>query len=152
MIIKTDLLIRLYVTFFFLGNSPVAPGTTGTLGAILLFFFLTFVSFPIYIVFLLILTAFSIFMSSLAVKIYNSKDPGQIVIDEVCGYLFTMVLIPFSWGYVITGFLLFRILDILKPYPIRNIEKLRDGYGIVLDDVLAGIYANILMQIIIRVY
>jgi len=142
----------LYVTFFFLGNSPVAPGTVGTLGAILLFFFLTFVSFPIYIVFLLILTAFSIFMSSLAVKIYNSKDPGQIVIDEVCGYLFTMVLIPFSWGYVITGFLLFRILDILKPYPIRNIEKLRDGYGIVLDDVLAGIYANILMQIIIRVY
>jgi len=152
LIIKTDLLIRLYVTFFFLGNSPVAPGTAGTLGAILLFFFLTFVSFPIYIVFLLILTAFSIFMSSLAVKIYNSKDPGQIVIDEVCGYLFTMVLIPFSWGYVITGFLLFRILDILKPYPIRNIEKLRDGYGIVLDDVLAGIYANILMQIIIRVY
>ncbi len=152
MIIKTDLLIRLYVTFFFLGNSPVAPGTAGTLGAILLFFFLTFVSFPIYSVFLLILTAFSIFMSSLAVKIYNSKDPGQIVIDEVCGFLFTMVLIPFSWGYVITGFLLFRILDILKPYPIRNIEKLRDGYGIVLDDVLAGIYANILMQIIIRVY
>lgn len=142
----------MYVTFFFLGNSPVAPGTAGTLGAILLFFFLTFVSFPIYIVFLLILTAFSIFMASLAVKIYNSKDPGQIVIDEVCGYLFTMVLIPFSWGYVITGFLLFRILDILKPYPIRNIEKLRDGYGIVLDDVLAGIYANILMQIIIRVY
>ena len=91
-------------------------------------------------------------MSSLAVNIYKSKDPGQIVIDEVCGYLFTMVLIPFSWGYVITGFLLFRILDILKPYPIRNIEKLRNGYGIVLDDVLAGIYANILMQIIIRVY
>ncbi|TDI98052.1 MAG: phosphatidylglycerophosphatase A [Deltaproteobacteria bacterium] len=150
--IKTDLLIRLYVTFFFLGNSPLAPGTAGTLGAILLFFFLTFVSFPIYIVFLLILTALSIFMASLAVKIYNSKDPGQIVIDEVCGYLFTMVLIPFSWGYVITGFLLFRILDILKPYPIRNIEKLRDGYGIVLDDVLAGVYANILMQIIIRVY
>ena len=91
-------------------------------------------------------------MSTLAVKIYKNKDPGQIVIDEVCGYLFTMILIPFGWVNVIAGFFLFRALDILKPYPIRKLEKLRDGYGVVLDDVLAGIYANILMQIFIRVY
>jgi phosphatidylglycerophosphatase A len=91
-------------------------------------------------------------LSTQAVNIYESEDPSQIVIDEVCGYLFTMVLIPFNWVNVITGFILFRILDILKPYPIRNIEKFRGGYGIVLDDVLAGIYANILMQIFIRVY
>lgn len=91
-------------------------------------------------------------MSTQAVNIYKSKDPSQIVIDEVCGYLFTMILIPFNWVNVIVGFFLFRILDILKPYPIRKIENLRDGYGIVLDDVLAGIYANIILQIFIRFY
>ncbi len=91
-------------------------------------------------------------MSSLAVTIYDNEDPSHVVVDEVCGYLFTMILIPFTWVNVIMGFFLFRALDILKPYPIRKIEKVKDGYGIVLDDVLAGIYANIIMQIFIRVY
>ncbi len=91
-------------------------------------------------------------MSTLAVNIYKKKDPSHVVIDEVCGYLFTMILIPFTWVNVILGFFLFRALDITKPYPIRKVEKLKDGYGIVLDDVLAGIYANIIMQIFIRLY
>ncbi len=91
-------------------------------------------------------------MSSLAVDIYNKKDPSHVVIDEVCGYLFTMILIPFTWVNVIVGLFLFRVLDITKPYPIRKIEKIKGGYGIVLDDVLAGIYANIIMQIFIRIY
>ncbi|HSG31226.1 MAG TPA: phosphatidylglycerophosphatase A [Thermodesulfobacteriota bacterium] len=142
----------MYVTFFFLGNSPIAPGTAGTLGAILLLYFITNLSLPLYIALIIILTAVSIYMSTLAVNIYKKKDPSHVVIDEVCGYLFTMILIPFTWVNVILGFFLFRALDITKPYPIRKLEKLKDGYGIVLDDVLAGIYANIIMQIFIRVY
>lgn len=105
---------------------------------------------PVYLIAIVALTAFSIFMSTLAVGIYNKKDPSPVVIDEVCGYLFTMILIPFTWVNVIVGFVLFRALDILKPYPVRKLEKLRDGYGIVLDDVLAGIFSNIIMHIFIR--
>ncbi|NIS09278.1 MAG: hypothetical protein GWO07_11060, partial [Candidatus Dadabacteria bacterium] len=77
--INKDFLIRLYVTFFFLGNSPIAPGTAGTLGAILLLLFITNLSLPLYIALIIILTAVSIYMSTLAVNIYKKKDPSHVV-------------------------------------------------------------------------
>ena len=82
---------------------------------------------------------------------FGKSDPGQIVIDEVCGYLITMFLISLSLKNIILGFLLFRLFDIVKPPPIRRLERLRGGFGIVSDDVLAGIYANLILQLITRV-
>ncbi len=146
-----DYFIKLSATFFFLGYSPIAPGTVGTIGAVFLFLLVMFVPQIYYLIFVSIFTAFSIFVSNKCLTFYDNKDPGEVVIDEVCGFLFTMIFIPFSWINIIMGFILFRIFDIIKPYPIKKIENLKGGYGIVLDDVLAGLYANIIMQIFINI-
>ena len=74
-------------------------------------------------------------------------DPSFVVIDEVAGQLITLFLIPFSWIYLLAGFLLFRAFDILKPFPARRAEELPGGWGIMLDDIFAGIYANLFLQL-----
>jgi phosphatidylglycerophosphatase A len=73
-------------------------------------------------------------------------DPGPIVIDEVMGMLITLFLIPVGWGGMLLGFLLFRALDVAKPFPARQLERLHGGYGVMLDDAMAGVYANLLLR------
>jgi phosphatidylglycerophosphatase A len=83
-----------------------------------------------------------------AEKIWNKKDPSQVVIDEIVGYMAAMVCLPFSWETAWLGFFIFRAMDIFKPYPIRKIDQnLVGGWGIVLDDVLAGIYTHLLLRL-----
>jgi phosphatidylglycerophosphatase A len=82
---------------------------------------------------------------------YKEADPRQVVVDEVCGYLVTMVFITSSLMNIIIGFFLFRFFDIVKPPPARSSERLPGGVGIVADDVVAGIYANIILQVVTRV-
>lgn len=133
-------------SFFFLGNSPIAPGTAGTLGAIPLYYLMvTYLGDIQYMVCLLLLTVLAIKVSTNAEKIYKREDPGEVVIDEVVGFLVTMAFIAPTILNVALGFFLFRALDILKPFPCRRLEKLHGGYGIVLDDVAAGVWANILL-------
>ena len=74
------------------------------------------------------------------------KDPGEVVSDEVAGFMVTLYLLPFSWPFLAGGFVLFRLLDILKPFPIRRLERLPGGAGVVLDDVAAGILANLILR------
>ncbi|MGB7291815.1 MAG: phosphatidylglycerophosphatase A [Thermodesulfobacteriota bacterium] len=138
-------------SFFYLGFSPVAPGTVGTLGAVLLFYVISGFSNLFYLFFIIALIIFSVWVSEIARIRLGDSDPSSIVIDEVCGFLVTMILIPPSMINITMGFLLFRFFDILKPPPIRRSETLSGGMGIVADDVLAGIYANILLQIFVRV-
>lgn len=144
-----ELILKLYCSFFFMGYSPLAPGTVGTMGAVLVFYIFAYMSPLYYLTVIIVFTLISIFLTNKTLRFYNSDDPGEIVIDEVCGYLFAMFLIPFSWSYVFIGFILFRLFDITKPYPIRNIERLPAGYGIILDDILAGIYANIILHLFV---
>ena len=132
-----------------MGYSPFAPGTVGTLGAIGLFYILSLYSSSVYLISTVLLIAFSIYVSNRAIVIFNEADPGKIVIDEVCGFIVSMFLIPFGLFNVVAGFFIFRIFDILKPYPVRKLESLREGYGVVLDDVAAGVYTNIVLQLII---
>ena len=80
----------------------------------------------------------------------GSKDPQRVVIDEIAGQWITLIGVPVAWKSLLVGFILFRGFDILKPPPIRRIEALRDGFGIVLDDVAAGLYALILMQLFLH--
>ena len=81
-------------------------------------------------------------------KLLGEKDSSHIVIDEFCGFFVSLLLVPFSAGYALSAFFLFRFFDILKPFPIRKIEyKLKGGLGIVTDDILAGIYTNAILQI-----
>jgi phosphatidylglycerophosphatase A len=138
-------------SFFYLGYSPVAPGTVGTLGAVILFYVISGFSNLFYLFFIIALIIFSVWVSEIARIRLGDSDPNSIVIDEVCGFLVTMILIPPNMINIAMGFLLFRFFDILKPPPIRMSEKLSGGLGIVADDVLAGIYANILLQIFVRV-
>ena len=76
-------------------------------------------------------------------------DPPQVVVDEVVGYWIAMFALPRSWALAIAGFFLFRIFDIVKPFPVRRAERLRSGWGIMTDDVLAGVYTNVLLQLIL---
>jgi phosphatidylglycerophosphatase A len=144
-------LTQFFATFFYLGYSPIAPGTAGTLGGVVLFYFLSKFSPSLYILFFLGFIIFSVWVSTKASGILGKNDPRQVVIDEVCGYLVTMLLVPPSLVNIILGFSLFRFFDVVKPPPVRRLEGLPGGYGIVADDIAAGIYANIVLQVITRV-
>jgi len=140
--------IILLASGFGAGYSPIAPGTFGTLVAIPIYLFLSRIPFPIYELTLLTFFFLSSWISERAQTYWGKKDHPRIVIDEVLGFLVTMLWVPRTAFLIILGFFLFRFFDIVKPPPIRLAEKTKGGYGVVLDDVLAGVYSNIILQII----
>jgi|SRR3989338_806142 len=130
-----------------LGYLPFAPGTWGSLLGILLAYGLSFLSLPIASLTLIAFIFFAIWCATHAETYFKKKDASQIVIDEVCGMAISLFCIPFTLQNIFIAFLLFRLFDIVKPFPARLFEqKLKGGYGIVLDDVMAGIYANVMLQ------
>jgi phosphatidylglycerophosphatase A len=143
----------LFATGFGVGYSPIAPGTLGTLLAIPVYYFLSAIPSPIYEITLIGFFFLSVWISENAEIFFGKKDDQRIVIDEMMGFLITMLWVPKTVRFIIIGFFLFRLFDILKPFPIRQLEKrLKGGYGVVLDDVIAGVYANIILHLIERVY
>ena len=139
----------LLATGFGVGYSPIAPGTLGTLVAIPIYYFLSGIPSPLYEITLVGFFFLSVWVSENAERFFGKKDDQRIVIDEIMGFLITMLWIPKTVPFIIIGFFLFRFFDILKPFPIRRLEKeLKGGYGVVLDDVLAGIYGNIILHVI----
>ena len=140
-------------TGFGVGYSPIAPGTLGTLIAIPVYYFLSEIPSPLYEITLIGFFFLSVWISENAETFFGRKDDPRIVIDEMIGFLITMLWIPKTTRFIIIGFFLFRFFDILKPYPIRHLERrLKRGWGVVLDDVMAGVYANILLHLIGRIY
>lgn len=143
--------IKLLATWGGSGYSPVASGTVGTLAAIPFYCWLARLSLPIY---LLTLTAFfflACWVSGEAETLFQQKDSGKIVIDEVVGYLVTMTAMPFDWRLIVAGFFLFRFFDIVKPPPASWFDrKVKNGYGVVLDDVAAGLYAWLCLLLMAR--
>lgn len=132
----------------YLGYIPIASGTFGTLWGIPGAYWLSGQTIWIQGAIILGSIGLAIIIAGEAEKIWRRKDPSQVVIDEVVGYLVAMVGLPFSWATALVGFLLFRIMDILKPYPIRKIDQsMPGGWGIVLDDVLAGLYTHLLLRL-----
>jgi phosphatidylglycerophosphatase A len=130
------------------GFVPVAPGTAGTAAGVVLFFILSPLSLSLYLLTTVAFIFIAIWNAHQAAFYLQVKDPPQVVIDEIAGYLVTMASFPFTLPYVAAGFIIFRVFDIIKPYPAGWIDrKVAGGYGIVLDDVAAGIYANIALQI-----
>ncbi|MCX5812249.1 MAG: phosphatidylglycerophosphatase A [Proteobacteria bacterium] len=141
----TNNFLLFIVTCGFIGYLPGASGTYASiLGCIIVYFF-TFSSFSGNVVFICCLTVCSIVCINLLK--YDSEDPSYIVIDELVGMLVTMAGHETNLLNIISGFILFRFFDIIKPYPIRRVERLKGGYGVVADDVLAGIFANLLMYL-----
>ena len=133
------------------GYAPIAPGTVGTLVGILLYWPLAALSWQAYLCFLLVFTAAAVYLAQEAEIIFGKKDAPYIVIDEVGGLLWTLFCAPPTIAVVVMGFFLFRFFDIFKPFPARLIQdKLPGGYGVVGDDVMAGIYGNLVLQVLIK--
>lgn len=143
--------IVLFASWFGTGFSPFASGTVGTLAAIPFFLILSALPLPLYLLTLLGFFFFSCWTAGHAEEIFGEKDSGKIVIDEVIGYLITMTAVPPSWVAIVAGFLLFRFFDITKIPPARFFDrKVKNGYGVVLDDVVAGLYACISLHLVLR--
>jgi phosphatidylglycerophosphatase A len=143
--------VLLFATWGGSGYSPVASGTVGTLAAIPFYLLLAGLSLPLYLLTLTAFFFFSCWVAGLAEELFGEKDSGKIVIDEVVGYLVTMTGVAVSWQAVVAGFFLFRFFDIVKIEPARSFDRrLKNGYGVVLDDVSAGIYSCLALHLLVR--
>ncbi len=138
-------------TFFGAGFCPVAPGTMGTLGAAILYILLHMIGYDQFIILLSILilsSIINIWVGGWAEDYFKTKDPHQVVIDEVAGYFLTIIFWQPNWQVCLLGFLAFRLFDITKPFPIRIFEQWPKGWGILFDDLMAAVYAALLLLLI----
>ena len=139
-------------TGFFVGTVPFAPGTFGSIIGLPLCFLISKLNIFLSVIYTLAFIFFAIWVAGAAGKILKKEDPAEIVIDEIAGLIVTFVGLPVTFKTAIAGFILFRAFDILKPFPIRTLEKkVAGGPGIVLDDVMAGVYANIILRLAIYI-
>jgi phosphatidylglycerophosphatase A len=137
----------------FIGNISFAPGTFGSILGIPLCYLLSKINLLVAVLLTVMFVLFAILIAQEAEKILKTKDPGCIVIDETAGLMVTLIGLPFNIISVGSGFLIFRFLDVWKPYPIRFVEnKLSGGAGIVMDDVAAGICGNLLLRVMFFFY
>lgn len=142
-------------TAFYSGYFPFAPGTAGTLVG-MIFYVIEYLIFKencmtvnaIIVIFMLFP---AIKLGDMGEKFFGRKDPSEVVLDEVMGYWISVLFIPFSWKIAIMAFFIFRIMDILKPFPAGSLQRLKGGWGIMIDDYIAGIYTNLILQLIIMV-
>ena len=129
------------------GRVPKAPGTAGTVIGVLLYLLLKDVSPLWYGIACVGVTVLGTWAAGYADCILGTKDSPSIVIDEIAGFLVALFLVPFAWGYVLAGFALFRFFDILKPWPLKRLQDMPGGPGVMLDDIGAGVYTNIILQV-----
>lgn len=139
-------------TGFFIGTVPFAPGTFGSIIGLPICFLISRLHILPSVICTILFIFFAIWIAAAAEKVLKKKDAGEIVIDEIAGLIVTFIGIPFTLKTVIVGFIIFRAFDILKPFPIGTLErKVAGGPGIVLDDVLAGLYANLILRLAIYI-
>ncbi len=153
--VRSPLWATLIATFFGAGRLRPGPGTWGSLATVLLWFGLSRVISPnlqaiTAITLAILVTVIGIPAATRVARASGLKDPQFVVIDEVAGQLITLIAAPVSWKSLLLGFILFRGFDIVKPPPVRQLEKLPEGLGIVIDDVGAGLYALAIMQIVLH--
>ena len=138
-------------TWFGTGLLPIAPGTFGTLATVPLILVLDNLGTIYKVLSLMIAIVVAIWASGRHQELLRQSDPREIVIDEVAGFLLTMLFLPRSWLAIGLGFIFFRLFDILKPYPIRQTERIRGGLGVVIDDLVAGLYAYAVVRVILLI-
>ncbi len=147
-----DFLARLVATGLGSGYSPIAPGTAGSAVGLLLFWPLASLGWTWQLAACLVVVVVGIPAASRVATLAARKDPGLVVVDEVAGQWLTLVGLPFTLPVALAGFVLFRIMDVVKPWPARALERLPGGWGIVADDVAAGIYANLALRVVLLVW
>lgn len=130
------------------GAMPWAPGTFGTLAAVPLYFCIALLPNLLYIALLVLAFIFGCWICTKTSQDLGVHDHGGIVWDEFVGYWLTLFALPVSWSWALAGFVLFRFFDILKPWPIRWVDKrVSGGFGIMLDDILAAVYAGLILHL-----
>jgi len=135
------------------GYIPVAPGTWGSVVGLLVYWALSGMPLWPLVATVLAIVFLSCWVAGLAEGMLAAKDPQLIVIDEVAGMLVTLLFLPVNWKVAVAGFFLFRLFDIWKPFPAGWLQdNLSGGWGVVGDDVMAGIYANLVLQIAVRAF
>jgi phosphatidylglycerophosphatase A len=141
-------IIIFFSSVAYLGYIKRAPGTFGSLAGVLLWAFFMPANALIQLLSLVSIFVISLLFSSLAENIYKTKDDQRIVIDEVAGIWFSLALLPKQFLFLFLGFCLFRLLDVKKPWIIKSVQALKSGFGVTIDDVIAGIFTNFLLQIV----
>lgn len=149
------IIYKLIATALGAGYSPFAPGTAGAVvGCLALWIFekynlISTTDTPILFIGLIVITTILGIVTTDKLEVEWGKDPSKVVIDEVIGLWITMMFVPFTFLNIFLAFILFRFFDIAKPLGIRKLEALKGGVGVMADDILAGIYSNILLQLIL---
>lgn len=135
-------------TFGYLGFVPAAPGTVGSAAGLAVYGLVRIIGLGVpETVAILVLFGAGVASGTRAEHHFGGIDPGPVVIDEVMGMLITLFLIPVGWGGAILGFVLFRVLDVVKPYPASRLERLPGGLGMMADDAMAAVYANLALRV-----
>jgi phosphatidylglycerophosphatase A len=138
----------MFATFFMVGYVPLAPGTVASFLMILFYrYYLYTWNWPVYLGLLVLIFIFGALSSSAYAETLKKEDPRSVVIDEVLGQLIVLFRMPPSWPLLIIAFLLFRVLDILKPYLIKKSENFPRGWGIMMDDVVSGVCTGIIINL-----
>ena len=141
---KTALILS---SWFGIGLIPRMPGTVGTLAAIPMAIVVNRLGQLFGAIFLVIFIFAAVWSSGVTERLLGRDDPSEVVIDEVAGFMLTIYLLPLSWVSIALGFIMFRFFDILKPFPIKKLERIGGGTGIVLDDLAAGVYAGLSIKL-----
>jgi phosphatidylglycerophosphatase A len=142
--------VRLSSTFFFVGYFPIVPGTAGSFCAVLIYLASGGDRFVCAALACVALAA-GFWSAGKTERLLNRKDPGCIVIDEVAGMLIAFIGVPYDYRFIILGFVFFRILDTLKPAPAGGIQGLKGSLGVMADDIVAGLYTNVILQVIAKI-
>jgi phosphatidylglycerophosphatase A len=139
-------------TFGYAGYFPIAPGTVGSLAGLAVYLLVWWTqSIAVEIALIVGLFGAGVWAGTIAERFFGGIDPGPIIIDEVVGMLVTLAFIPVGPSGAIAGFVLFRIFDVFKPYPAGRLERLHGGFGVMADDAMAAIYANVMLRILLWV-
>jgi phosphatidylglycerophosphatase A len=136
-------------TFGYVGFAPIAPGTVGSCAALALYAAVRWSGSPlIEAATIAVVFAAGVWAATQTEKILGIGDPGPVVIDEVLGMLMTLAGLPLGWGGVVAGLFLFRLFDVIKPFPANRLEAAPGGWGIMLDDAMAGVYAHLALRLL----
>ncbi len=144
-------LIKIVSTFFFVGYTPFISGTAASLAAAFLIWPLRSKPY-LYILITVFVTALGFLFSSKAEKIFQRKDPKEIVIDEISGMFLSLLFLPVTVKTIVLAFILFRIFDAFKVPPAAGLQRLKGAKGIMLDDIVAALYTNLILQVVLRVF
>src|SRR3989338_921665 len=144
----SNLLIKLLSSVFYLGYSKFLPGTLASLAAFFTYIFFIRGNTAAHLASVLIITNLGFLITAKAEELFKSKDAREIVIDDFNGMLAGLLFLPYSLSFGLLGFILFRIMDGLKPYPICKIDKLKGGMGVMGDDLMAGLFVNIILRLL----